>query len=83
MLYLSHAMQFPVRCNFIGSIKRDTMDRLSQVRTDPSGVLLLCQVSTCDTLVTKLQHYLEIIVFTVVDIMLVSRMVRRVWTYIR
>ena len=45
--------QLPVRCTLIGSIKRETMDRSSRVRADPSGVLLLCQVSTCDTLVTK------------------------------
>ena len=29
--------------------QRETMDRLSQVRDDPSIILLLCQVSTCDT----------------------------------
>ena len=26
------------------------MDRLSRIRADPSGVVLLCQVSTCDSL---------------------------------
>ena len=46
------SLQLPVRCNLIGSIKRETMDRLSRVRADPCGVVLLCQVSTCDTLVT-------------------------------
>ena len=28
------------------------MDRLSHVRADPSGMVLLCQVSTCDSLDT-------------------------------
>ena len=28
------------------------MDRLSRVRADPSGLVLLCQVSTCDSLDT-------------------------------
>ncbi|XP_065906408.1 WD repeat-containing protein 3-like [Dysidea avara] len=33
----------PVRCNLIGSIKRGRMDKVSHIRIDPSGVLLLCQ----------------------------------------